>query len=108
MKFYDVQLDGFDGLECKENNADGMWATRDDAEQMEKERNAYRDECITRGGRELQALCEKEQAAKDAVEMALLAQQKIYELYDGKAAHRDDPSYVEAQAIVERYGRGKG
>ena len=37
MKFYDVQLDGFDGLECNENNADGMWATRDDAEQAAKD-----------------------------------------------------------------------
>ena len=84
MKFYEPDLKyigtGEYVPEMIENNAEGEWATRDDAEQ----------------------------AAKDAVEMALLAQQKIYELYDGKAAHRDDPSYVEAQAIVERYGRGKG
>ena len=108
MKFYEMHPSDYGGVDAKRSDSHGLWATRDDAEQMEKERNAYRDECITRGGRELQALCEKEQAAKDAVEMALLAQQKIYELYDGKAAHRDDPSYVEAQAIVERYGRGKG
>ena len=50
MKFYDVQLDGFDGLECNENNADGMWAIRDDAEQ----------------------------AAKDAVEMAELVKEYSY------------------------------
>ena len=127
MKFYDVQLDGFDGLECNENNDDGMWATRDDAEQMEKERNAYRDECITRGGRELQALCEKEQAAKerdeferkckelcfaygqslielaqvkrDVVEMAELVKQHTY---------YTDQAWVNAQAIIERYEGGKG
>ena len=111
MKFYEPDLKyigtGEYGPEMLEAD-DGEWATRDDAEQMEKERNAYRDECITRGGRELQALCEKEQAAKDAVEMALLAQRKIYELYDGKSAHMDDPSYIEAQAIIERYEGGTG
>ena len=110
MTFYNMAISyGVDGGRVEPiESTNGDWATRDVAEQLEKERNAYRDECITRGGRELQALCEKEQAAKDAVEMALLAQRKIYELYDGKSAHMDDPSYIEAQAIIERYAGGTG
>ena len=121
MKFYEPDLKyigtGEYGPEMLEAD-DGEWATRADAEQMEKERNAYRDECISRGGRELQALCEKEQAAKDAVEMALLAQEilmRFYQklMYPGdqkmiEAACQLDVEYQEAQTIIERYEGGTG
>ena len=97
MKFYN--LVSVDGDPWPEESASGRWATRADAEQMEKERNAYRDECISRGGRELRALCEKEQAAKDAVEMAELV--KEYSYYT-------DQAWVDAQAIIERHEGGTG
>ena len=96
MKFYN--LVSVDGDPWTEESGSGRWATRDDAEQMEKERNAYRDECISRGGRELQALCEKEQAAKDAVEMAMIVKEESSRLW---AQHK-------AQAIIERYEGGMG
>ena len=108
MKFYDVQLDGFDGLECNENNADGMWATRDDAEKAAKERDEFerklRELCQAHGA----LLIKFHDAAKDAVWAAKLAQQAIYELYNGKPAHMRDYGYVASQAIIERYEGGQG
>ena len=77
MKFYNMAIsyNGDDGMVESVAVNVGKWATRADAEQ----------------------------AAKDAVEMAKLAQQVIYELYDGKAAHVGDSRYVNTQAIIERY-----
>ena len=49
-----------------------------------------------------------EQAAKDAVRAAKLAQQAIYELYNGKPAHMRDYGYVASQAIIERHEGGQG
>ena len=130
MKFYEPDLKyigtGEYGPEMLEAD-DGEWATRDDAEQMEKERNAYRDECITRGGRELQALCEKEQAAKErdeferkCKELCFAYGQSLIELAQVKRdavkmaelvkkyTYYTDQDWVEAQAIIERYEGGMG
>ena len=82
MKFYNMAIsyNGDDGMVESVAVNVGKWATRADAEQ----------------------------AAKDAVEMAKLVQQEIYERYDGKSVHLADPGYVAAQAIIERYEGGKG
>lgn len=73
MKFYSRRYSGGD-WDIMDEDSDGEWATRADAEQLEKELNAYRDECITRGGRELQALCAKEQAINERDAYKRLAQ----------------------------------
>ena len=99
MKFYDVQLDGFDGLECNENNADGMWATRDDAEQAAKERDEFERKCKELCFAYGQSLIELAQVKRDAVKMAELV--KKYTYYT-------DQDWVEAQAIIERYEGGMG
>lgn len=81
--------------------------TRADAEQVEKERDAYRDECITRGGRELQSLCDKEQAIRDAVEMARLAEDLLIRTREvevnSSAEHR---FMLRVRAIIDRYEGG--
>ena len=68
--------------EMIENNAEGEWATRDDAEQ----------------------------AAKDAVEMARLAQREIIRRCSGKIGwvYEEDPDIQLSQAIIERYTGGQG
>ena len=110
MQYYELVRGQYELEGMVENEQDGEWATRADAEQMEKERNAYRDECISRGGRELQALCEKEQAAKDAVEMAKRIQKDIRETFehDDMVGWEELPDWKDAQAIIERYAGGKG
>ena len=113
MQYYELVRGQYELEGMVENEQDGEWATRADAEQMEKERNAYRDECITRGGRELRALCEKEQAAEDAVEMAKIAQEeRMFHLLMKKGISASevykDEKMRKAQAIIERYEGGTG
>ena len=51
-----------------------------------------------------------EQAAKDAVEMARLAQREIIRRCSGKIgwAYEEDPGIQLSQAIIERYRGGQG
>ena len=108
MKFYrhDVRWDEMEAEDCEAE--DGEWATRDDAEKAAKERDEFerklRELCQAHGA----LLIKFHDAAKDAVWAAKLAQQAIYELYNGKPAHMRDYGYVASQAIIERYEGGTG
>ena len=92
MKFYNMAISyGVDGGRVEPiESTKGKWATRADAEQ----------------------------AVKDAVEMAKLAQRKLLsqltERYPNKKMEeileicQREPDFLKAQAIIERYEGGKG
>lgn len=76
-------------------------------EQLEKERDIYEKRAV---GfiKELEvAIKERDQWKQKAVRFARVAQQKIYDLYDGKASYMDDVEYKEAQTIIDK-AEGEG
>ncbi|MDR4483875.1 MAG: hypothetical protein R3B95_11790 [Nitrospirales bacterium] len=97
MKFYELVRGQYELEGMVENNDEGDWAARNDAEQVEKERDEFerkgKDLCQKLG----QTMIELDQAAKDAVEMAKIV------LVRGLCDERRW-----AETVIERYEGGKG
>ena len=121
MKFYELVRGQYELEGMIENENEGEWATRDDAEQLEKERDAYKkvardmEECVD-NVREAMGLesthylvlhdevrdmrLKGEQAAKDAVWAAKMIVRH--------GQHLDEMIIQDAQAIIEQYEGGQG